>query len=100
MSGAIEDGNISGKTWATAVSTATVKAAPGRVFGIQVSYSTASCPVELKDGGSGGTSLWKQTFQLTTAGTPFADIDLHGLRFGTDIYITMSNHSRVSIQYA
>jgi hypothetical protein len=94
---------VQSATYAKGTANATVKATAGRVWGLFIALDAVDtpCTVELIDGGASGTSKWKQTMQCETAGNlALPDINLHGLSFGTDIYIAMSGYETLGIVYS
>tara|TARA_R110000772_G_scaffold66908_5_gene148812 strand:- start:8469 stop:8744 length:276 start_codon:yes stop_codon:yes gene_type:complete len=60
-----------------------------RVKGLVVSFATGGT-VELKDGGTSGTSLFKYTAPAV-AGTTSILIPGEGILFETDVYVTLSS---------
>jgi hypothetical protein len=73
--------------------TGTVFAGPGRVKGLFI-YSKQEGTLILKDGGSGGTSKIDITAHL---GGVYVDIGANGVRFSTDIHITLTNIDAVTV---
>lgn len=63
--------------------------APTRVKGLAVSFASGGT-VELKDGGSSGTSRFKYTAPAA-AGTVNIEIPGQGIKFDTDVYVTLSD---------
>jgi hypothetical protein len=63
--------------------------APTRVKGLVVSFATGGT-VELKDGGSSGTSRFKYTAPAA-AGTTNILIPGEGIRFNTDVYVALAD---------
>jgi hypothetical protein len=69
--------------------TGTAFAGPARVKGIVVSFATGGT-VELKDGGTSGVSRFKYTAPAA-AGTTNIVIPGEGIRFDTDIHVTLAS---------
>ena len=67
----------------------TAFAGPTRVKGLVVSFATGGT-VELKDGGTGGVSRFKYTAPAA-AGTTNIVIPGEGIRFDTDVYVTLTS---------
>lgn len=67
----------------------TAFAAPTRVKSLIVSFASGGT-VELKDGGSSGTSRFKYTAPAT-AGTTNIYLPGEGIRFTTDVYVVLSS---------
>jgi hypothetical protein len=63
--------------------------APARVKGLVVSFGSGGT-VELKDGGTSGVSRFKYTAP-SAAGTTSITIPGEGIRFNTDVYVTLSS---------
>lgn len=63
--------------------------APTRVKGVVVSFATGGT-VELKDGGSSGTSRFKYTAPAA-AGTVNIIFPGQGILFSTDVYVTLTS---------
>ena len=95
----IDHGHVKGSHQVAATTTATIKATPGRVWGVQVSFPDDTLSIELKDGGASGTLMWKQPLIISAAGDGIVDINLHGLYFATDIYMAKSANVVASFQY-
>jgi hypothetical protein len=69
--------------------TGTAFGGPTRVKGLVVSFATGGT-VELKDGGTSGVSRFKYTAPAA-AGTTNIVIPGEGIRFGTDVHVTLSS---------
>ena len=67
----------------------TAYAAPTRVKGLVISFASAGTVV-LKDCGSGGTTRFSYTAPAA-AGTVNVIIPGQGIRFDTDVYVTLTN---------
>ena len=67
----------------------TAVASRARVKGLVVSFATGGT-VELKDGGTSGTSRFKYTAPAA-AGTTNIVIPGEGILFETDVYVTLSS---------
>ena len=76
------------------VASATVSTNPGRVTAICVNATTSSGYVQLRDGGSNGTVVWRVNVgnTITSQSINFSP----GIRFSTNIYAEISN-SQLSI---
>lgn len=67
----------------------TVFGGPSRVRAVTISYASGGT-VALKDGGSGGTTMWSFTAPAA-AGSISVLLPASGIRFDTDIYATVTN---------
>lgn len=67
----------------------TAYGAPTRVRGMLISFASAGT-VELKDGGSSGTSRFKYTAPAA-AGSISVLLPGQGIRFDTDVYAALTN---------
>ena len=73
-------------------SSATVKATAGALHGyIIYDGGSGDCTAEFKDGGSGGTSMWKD--RTVTADAPQTMLFQEPIPFNTDIYCTIGGTS-------
>lgn len=80
-------------------SSAAVTSVRGRVHGFQYVASASAGSVVFKNGGSGGTSL---VDVATPAGVTLTETVLfpgNGVLFDTDIYITITNVTSVTVFY-
>ena len=91
--------NTQGIRYITGTATGTVRTGLTKVWGVQICAAATACTVEFKDGGASGTSKWKMAIAPITAGTNVVDCCLWGLEFKTSLYVAMSNHAVVNIQY-
>lgn len=83
---------------ARVTSTGTLVASGARLLGLWVVHGATGGTVELKDGGSGGTSrLVVDT--AAAAGEGYVEVPGGGIPFGTDIHATLTNVSGVTAFY-
>ena len=64
---------------------------PARLKGLVISYEAGTGVVELKDGGSSGTSKFIFTAPPTTNGAVNIIIPGEGIRFATSIYASVTD---------
>lgn len=67
----------------------TVFAGPARVKGLTISYASGGTVV-VKDGGSGGTTIWSFTAPAA-AGSLNVLMPGDGIRCGTDVYVALTS---------
>ncbi len=83
---------------ATATADGTMVAGPARVKGILQTTTTSAGSVVLKDGGASGTTL--VTLNTPAVAEMFnALLPGEGIRFRTNVYVDVTNVSRVTVFY-
>jgi len=83
---------------ATATANGTMVKQPTRVKGVLITTTGTAGSVVLRDGGSGGTALI--TLNTPAVAEMFnALLPAEGVRFTTDVYVTVSNVASVTVFY-
>jgi len=83
---------------ATATANGTMVNQPTRVKGVLITTTGTAGSVVLRDGGSGGTALI--TLNTPAVAEMFnALLPAEGVRFTTDVYVTVSNVASVTVFY-
>jgi hypothetical protein len=79
-----------------ATSSSTASSGAGRLWGYTATGDGTAATVTFLDGGSGGTTIWKDAIPASAnASTSFSFPQ--GLDYGTDLYVTLSHVSNISV---
>ena len=83
---------------ATATADGTMVAGSARIKGVLITTTTSAGSVVLKDGGASGTA--RLTINTPAVAEIFnALLPAEGIRFGTDVYVDVTNVSSVTVFY-
>ena len=78
----------------------TIFAGPARIKGILISPAATAGGLILKDGGSGGTTVFQSTWPASTEPSPFnVVIPAQGIRCETDIYADVTDLTSITVFY-
>jgi|MesohylFT_1024984.scaffolds.fasta_scaffold74517_2 hypothetical protein len=78
----------------------TVYSAPARIKGILITPTTGSGGLSLKDGGSGGVTVFQSSWAANANPVPFyVALPGEGIRCSTDIYADVTTVTSITVFY-
>ena len=84
----------------TLTSTGSVVSGPTRVVKLYLVGASSAGSVVLKNGGSGGTTLFEMATPAGATLTQNIDFNDEGMRFETDLYVFFNQATHVEVLYA
>ena len=79
-----------------ATTSSTASGGAGRLWGYVASGDGTAASITFLDGGSGGTTIWRDSIPATASGTTSFAFP-QGLAYDTNLYVTLSHVSNVSV---